>query len=325
MKAKLAFKFAAFTAGILAVSFLALGIFFVHKQRTVIFHDLQQLSTALATNLAANSAFGLITRNRNQLQGLLKSLANVRDIKFSWIEDRSGDLLASFGNIPFELFQKIHLQIHSHRGGVTDSGINVQDLVRSDKKAVILLPEKFPNLLIASAPVIETEPVSKEALILDSHGEKGRKVLLGTVVVGMSLNRMDRNILSAKRQSLAITSVVALISLILTFSVVHMITRPLFRLKAAAEQVMAGITPRLVTVKSKDEIRDLAEAFNQMVSQLISGRDALEKAYRELETVNTSLEEKVAQRTEVLQNTVAEYHIHNFTRFFIGNGTFLQD
>ena len=43
-----------------------------------------------------------------------------------------------------------------------------------------------------------------------------------------------------------------------------------------------------------------------MVSQLISGRDALEKAYGELERVNTSLEEKVAQRTEVLQNTVKQ-------------------
>jgi len=69
---------------------------------------------------------------------------------------------------------------------------------------------------------------------------------------------------------------------------------------------MAGITPPLVIVKSRDEIRDLAEVFNQTVRQLISGRDALGNAYNELERVNTSLEEKVAQRTGMLQNTVEE-------------------
>ncbi len=305
MKAKLALKFAVFTTAILAVSFASLGIFFVHKQRTVVLHDLEQLSTALATDLAANSAFGLVTRNRNQLKDLLRSLANVRDIKFSWIEDRSGGLLAYFGEIPFDLFHEICVKIRrqGRRGVNTGRGRNVPS---TGERAVVMRSEKFPGLLVASAPVTGARPASPEALILDPGGKKGRQVYLGTVVVGFSLERVDRDILSAKKQSLAIISVVGLISLFLTIAVVHVITRPLYQLKTAAEQVMEGKTPPFVTVKSRDEIRDLAEAFNQMVRQLLSNKEALEKAYRDLEAVNASLEEKVAQRTRILQNTVEE-------------------
>ena len=306
MKAKLALKFAVFTTAILAASFAALGIFFVHKQRTVVLHDLEQLSTALVTNLAANSAFGLVTRNRNQLKELLRSLANVRDIEFSWIEDESGELLAYFGDIPFDLFHEIHLRISGTGEQSGDMSRVSHSPVSPEERAVVLHSEKFPDLLVASAPVLGAKPVSREALILDSGGKKGKQVYLGTVVVGLSLERVDKDILSAKKQSLAIISVVYLISLALTFSVVHVITRPLYRLKTAAEQVMAGVTPAFVTVKSRDEIRDLAEAFNKMVSQLLSSKEELEKAYRDLETVNASLEEKVAQRTRILQNTVEE-------------------
>ncbi|GEM_PF-3487184 len=304
MKARLALKFAVFTTAILAVSFVTLGVFFVNKQRTVVLHDLEQLATALATNLAANSAFGIVTRNKDHLENLLRSLANVRDIKFSWIEDRSGKLLAYFGQAPLELFEEIRLRFHRNQH---DSGGNNRKIDDGFwQTPQVMLPKRFPGLLIASAPVIGPAPVSREALILDSHGKKGRKIRLGAVFVGMSLKRVDKDILSAKKQSLAIISVVALVSLVLTIVVVHVITSPIYRLKAAAEQVMEGINPPFVTVRSRDEIRDLAEAFNKMVSQLMSGKEALEKAYVELERVNASLEEKVAQRTKVLQNTVEE-------------------
>ncbi len=306
MKARLALKFAVFTTAILAVSFITLGVFFVEKQRKVVLHDLEQLSTALATNLAANSAFGLVTRNRNQLKNLLRSLANVRDIEFSWIEDQAGNLMARFGNIPQALFEEIKLRLRRKKAHQGQMGRESCGATGHGERILFLHPNGFPELLLACAPVVGPEPVSREALILDSHGKKGRRVILGTVYVAMSLKRVDKDILSAKQQSLAIISVVGFISLLLTVFVVHVITSPLYRLKTAAEQVMEGINPPFVTVKSRDEIRDLAEAFNKMVSQLMSGKEALEKAYGELERVNASLEEKVAQRTRVLQNTVEE-------------------
>ncbi len=306
MKAKLAFKFAIFTACILAFSFWALGIFFITTQRSVVIHDLEQMASALATNLAANSAYGLVTRDRSQLKTLLASLASVRDIKFSWIEDQNGKLLASFGDIPLELLQEIHIKLHANHKGYHNGTNASTETYRPGEMNIILKSTAFPRLIIASARVIEPAPENKEALVLGSHPDRGKRVILGRVVVAMSLNRAEKDITSAKEKSLAIISIVAILSMLLTIAMVHVITRPLSKLKIAAEEIMVGLTPRFVTVKSSDEIGELADAFNEMVRELMSRKKALEKAYAELENVNISLEEKVAQRTKVLQETVEQ-------------------
>jgi len=187
------------------------GIFFTQKQREVVMHDLEQLSTALVSNLSANSAFGLVTRDRRQLQTLLNSLSNVKNIKYSWIEDAFGTVLAYFGDIPFDLLQETHENIREKYKNIhwEKEKKNAPDLLSSSVR-VILRPETSPDVLIATAPVIESRPLNRESLVFGSNEEKGRKVLLGTVFIGMSLHSIDRNLRQARHQSLIIISIVGL-------------------------------------------------------------------------------------------------------------------
>ncbi|MFQ5508973.1 MAG: ATP-binding protein [Leptospirillia bacterium] len=83
------------------------------------------------------------------------------------------------------------------------------------------------------------------------------------------------------------------------------LTRPVWRLKAATEQVALGIFDRKVPVESNDEIGDLAAAFNRMAAKL-EGLDEVRDEFityvsHELKTPLTSLKEA----TSLLQDGIA--------------------
>jgi len=59
-----------------------------------------------------------------------------------------------------------------------------------------------------------------------------------------------------------------------------------------------------VSVNTKDEVADLAKAFNRMMNHLSFAFSEREKISRELEDLNQNLEQKVQQRTEELSNTL---------------------
>ncbi len=307
MKTNLATKFSALTAVILAVSFSTLGVFFIKRQKEILYHDLEELSVAMVTNLSANSAYGLVTHNKTQLETLLKSLASVRDILFSWIEDKNGEILAFYGNIPFELYQKVQKEV-SKNLPIQSKGIIAKKDVKGNPPIFkkIVYQNGHPGVLVATSLVLAPDQQSKETLIFGQGVEDEKKIVLGRVVLSLSLKRVDENLSAAKRQSLMIVFIIGSISIVLTVALVHVITKPLKLLRHATEQVMTGIIPSFVKVKSKDEIGELAQAFNKMINQLMSGKKALEKAYKELELVNMSLEEKVAERTKELEDTILE-------------------
>ncbi len=305
MKLNLATKFSALTAAILTVSFCTLGIFFIKRQKDIMFHDLEEVSVALVTNLSANSAYGLVTHDKNQLKSLLRSLSNVRDVFFTWIEDSSGEILAFYGNVPPGLYKAIKREIRARE--------NVHFFLKNGPIPVIpflfkkhIFGEKPYELLVASALVLAPDSRNKEALIFGQGAEAGKKSIVGRVVLALSLTRVDENLAAARNQSLWIVFIVASISILVTVLLVHVITKPLKLLKNATEQVMSGIIPSLIQVKSEDEIGELAQAFNKMVNQLMSGKKALEKAYGELEKANLVLEKRVAERTRALEESVSE-------------------
>jgi HAMP domain-containing protein len=68
------------------------------------------------------------------------------------------------------------------------------------------------------------------------------------------------------------------------------ITRPVVELTRAAEGLASGDRTVHVTIESGDELQRLGTSFNQMV-------DDLDASYKELEQVNRTLEQKVAERT----------------------------
>ncbi len=106
------------------------------------------------------------------------------------------------------------------------------------------------------------------------HGLQRRMVLLGLVIVtGMSL--------------------------LLAFLDVRNVTRPLSRLRDAAEKIAGGNLDSMVQVDRKDEVGALARTFETMRSKLKTSRE-------EIAAWNRELEDRVAGRTRELTAMAAE-------------------
>ncbi|ETX00310.1 MAG: hypothetical protein ETSY1_11670 [Candidatus Entotheonella factor] len=79
----------------------------------------------------------------------------------------------------------------------------------------------------------------------------------------------------------------------------RMVMRPLFKLKEAAIAIGGGQLDTCVQIQSRDEIGELANAFNDMAADLRSSRTALSQARDELEL-------RVNERTAELRNAHRE-------------------
>ncbi len=136
------------------------------------------------------------------------------------------------------------------------------------------------------------------------QGEARTDPPLGTIRYGFSLGPMHQALLGAEQQSrqalrgtltvlLSCIGLAALLGLGLSRRQALRITDPITDLTRAANALAAGERHVRVVIDSGDELQQLGGAFNTMV-------DKLDASYRELEAVNRSLEQRVADRTKEL-------------------------
>jgi signal transduction histidine kinase len=102
----------------------------------------------------------------------------------------------------------------------------------------------------------------------------------------------DERILALKRDILLVTLGVIGIGFLLTLIFTRILLKPIEKLASATEKITEGNLSQTVEIRSRDEIGDLARAFNQMILQLKDSRNDLEK--------------KVEERTHQLEENIAE-------------------
>jgi len=117
--------------------------------------------------------------------------------------------------------------------------------------------------------------------------------LVGVVVMERLGTEMARQV-ALDRVGLAITAAAAWVALLVVVRtlVVRGYLRAVRRLRDVADRVRAGDMLARSTLRTGDELQQLGEAFNAMVQ-------ALESAQARLESINTSLDLKVGELSEV--------------------------
>jgi signal transduction histidine kinase len=104
--------------------------------------------------------------------------------------------------------------------------------------------------------------------------------LLGVLLVGSSRRDLAALVREIRRTGALAAVLGILIGAALSFWAARRITRPVERLAAGAREVAAGNWHARVEIASRDEIGELARAFNSMTLQLVEQRDHLVQAER---------------------------------------------
>ncbi len=146
------------------------------------------------------------------------------------------------------------------------------------------------------------QPIYNEPACYTStcHVHKKEQKVLGLIEANLSLAVLDKSI---KQQGIAITIYVLaflfVISIVLCTILWNLVSTPVSLLAKGMERVAGGDLDYTINVKGKDEIAELASAFNAMTSDL-------KKTKNELMDWGNTLEKKVQEKTEAIQRAQAQ-------------------
>jgi len=116
--------------------------------------------------------------------------------------------------------------------------------------------------------------------------------LIGMIQIGLSLQKLEGRVYGMKRDILLVTMSIIGVGILFTIILTRILLLPIEKLSMATERIARGELAHSVDIRSRDEIGDLARAFNQMTLQLKESRQDLEK--------------KVEERTRQLEQYVDE-------------------
>ena len=104
--------------------------------------------------------------------------------------------------------------------------------------------------------------------------------LLGVLLVGSSRRELASLVRRIRTAGMVAGGIGILLGVLLSYWVTARVTRPVALLAQGAQKVAAGDWSARVDVRSRDEIGELARAFNGMTQQLLEQRDRLVQAER---------------------------------------------
>jgi len=187
----------------------------------------------------------------------------------------------------------IYCAIKDHQGKYITSFLNSDDpmINRILKKTNSMDLEKV-------IPIIDTENnviTIKKVITYDGD-------ILGEVFVGMSTQEIVEYYNQSVKRSLLLTSgVIFLLSIMIYFIFKQSAFNRIMDLKNCSEAVAEGDFNQIVTIHNKDELSQLGIAFNEMIRTLKSTIGLKDLALNQIKELNKTLEGKVQERTEELE------------------------
>jgi two-component system NtrC family sensor kinase len=127
------------------------------------------------------------------------------------------------------------------------------------------------------------------------HAHEASQTVLGILDVMIPLKEVDENIALFKRtQIFGSILLVLILSGFVTLYIRKVVHTPVRKLAIGTDEIVKGNLDHRIDIHSTDEIGGLATSFNQMTQEL-------KRARKELTNWNTTLEKKVAEKTEELR------------------------
>ncbi|PLY03317.1 MAG: hypothetical protein C0623_01765 [Desulfuromonas sp.] len=221
-------------------------------------NELLKRGVSVAKQLAENGSNAMVTEDRLALSRLAKASKDIEDdIVYSFFVTAADKhvLAHSFGEFfPIELLDTIP--------DLYSDAVNTRKLLTS---GVVVYD--------ITVPVISSQ--------------------VGWVRLGISGNSVTMAVDNLIRQVLTVGSIILLTAIICSIPLARAISKPIRQLTGAVESITRGEQIREVRVSTKDEIGQLAAAFNEMTKSLTAAEESLAAQIRFLEDLLADIPEPV--------------------------------
>ena len=224
----------------------------------------------------------MIMDRRDEYQRIIDDVAQRKGIAEVRIFNKQGEITVSSdrSKVGTVVDKQAEACYGCHREG------QARVLLPSDSKTRVYHTEKGSLLGLIN-------PIYNESPCYPCHPKTTN--VLGVLDTTISLEDFEKEKAQIYKQML-ISGVVSVIilSLLLSLLLTRFVNRPINKLLAATKTAAHGDLDQTVGIRSHDELGELSESFNNMISELKRSRDAIEGWTQ-------TLEHRVQERTQELQ------------------------
>lgn len=224
--------------------------------------EFRERGALLAREFSQKTAEGIVIEDKRILEKFISQLCGLKDVKYVYIYNKSGLRLTQKS-----LCEGIENDLPL-KPGINDMDIEELLVGKTNRHA----------MLDISTPVnYEDERV-------------------GYIRLGISLERIGQEINKRIFNSSILVGIFISIGLIVSFFFSRSFSKPISQLLEGVKKIGQGELSHHVNVPGKDEVGELAVAFNQMTDRLSESEDRLKKYSQELER---KVEERTVELREI--------------------------
>jgi signal transduction histidine kinase len=281
-------KFLIPISAMLVASMLIIGGYLIARQSDSFHRELESGGETMIRMLAINAESGVLFESTAELDHLMNVLYQFGEVEYCRISNLEGVVL-------------------SHIGQNLIDSTELKKVARDQNgpRSAYVADRNGRQLFVLAAPITtEKSVLSRETLgitaTVDSAATSTTNLeTIGWIELGLSVERVNRDIAQATRAAILLALLVIITTIAMIIFIVNAITRPVTELVDATDLISRGDFSTKVEIEQRDEIGHLASTFNQMIDSLKLSRD-------EIEQYNRTLEEKIIERTQQLEDAQAQ-------------------
>ena len=261
------------------------GVFLILNIRSLsrqILDKTEEEAFNLSETIKLSIRYAMIKDRRDEYQRIIDDVAQRKGIVEVRIFNKQGEITVSSDRVKVGTVvdKKAEACYGCHRED------EAKVLLPSDSKTRIYHTEKGSLLGLIN-------PIYNESSCFPCHPKATN--VLGVLDTTISLEGLEKERAQIYNRMIisGIVSVIVL-SFLLSLLLTRVVNRPVDRLLSATKTAAHGNLDQTVSIRSHDELGELSESFNNMISELKRSRDAIEEWTQ-------TLERRVQERTQELQ------------------------
>jgi two-component system NtrC family sensor kinase len=235
-----------------------------------------------------STQYGMLVNRKEEVHHVIEAIAQAPDVEGVRVYDKNGTIIFSADSTEIGTQVDLHAEACVTCHGATTPLRSVPDRSR------VRIFQAPSGRVLGVINGIENKPQCARS---GCHGSPSEQSVLGVLDVRMSLARDDARLALVRKQAIWGAVVVALLAgLVSAIFIFRVVRRPVNRLIRGAQRVASGDLDAMIPVEGRNEMDQLAGAFNDMTRDLRLAR-------RELTAWSGQLESRLQERTAELTRT----------------------
>lgn len=277
-KIRLKFKFSIVISGLICLIMISVGLITVEEVKEPLIEEMKKKGEALAANIAANCEEALLTGDELLLGVYMDKAIEEKSVIYAMVLDNGGGVMS-------------HSDHSVIKGTAYDDPIGLKAQVAKRMLIQRNYTKTLGDYYDIATPIL-------------SRGQK-----LATLRLGFSGKEINLAVARVRKIIFGVTGGVLLLGLAVAWVLVSFITGPLAKLIRGVKRVGAGDLKHRIMIKSRDEIGELGDSFNNMTKNLLKNQKALAQKVLDLEILEklSTRISSILDKEELLRLIVSVY------------------